>query len=115
MSEVLGDNPLVFIGLTCIVFGGASFMMGQAVARSWRPLWQILPYGLGLTLVNRFLVYALFDGDGLSVVGFIVDAIVIWALAALAYRMTQAYKMVAQYPWLYERAGLLGWREKLGN
>jgi len=29
-----------------------------------------------------------------------------------AYRLTQAHKMVAQYPWLYERAGLFAWREK---
>ncbi len=115
MSAVLGDNPLVFIGLTCILFGGAAFMMGQALARSWKPVRQIFLYGLGLTLVNRFLVYALFDGDGLSIVGFVVDAIVICLLALFAYRMTQAYKMVAQYPWLYERSGVLGWREKQGT
>ena len=115
MSEILGDDPLVFIGLTCIVFGGAAFMMGQALARTWKPAWPIYPYGLGLTLFNRFLVYALFDGDGLSIMGFIVDALVICLLAHFAYRMTQAYKMVAQYPWLYERAGLLSWRDKQGG
>ncbi|MEQ8652255.1 MAG: hypothetical protein RIC87_07305 [Kiloniellales bacterium] len=115
MASILGDNPLIFIGLTCVVFGGAAFMMGQAIARTWRPYWQIFPYGLGLTLFNRFLVFALFDGDGLSIAGFLVDALVICLLALLAYRMTQAHKMVAQYPWLYERAGLLGWREKQGG
>lgn len=115
MNGFLGEDPLVFLGLTCMVFGGAGFMMGQALARTWRPLWQLFPYGLGLTLFNRFLVYALFDGDGLSIIGFLLDAVVICLLALLAYRMTQAYKMVAQYPWLYERAGLLGWREKQGG
>ena len=112
MTEILGDDPLVFIGLTCVVFGGTAFMMGQAVARTWRPIWQIVPYGLGLTVFNRFLAYALFDSDGLSILGFLIDALVICASALLAYRMTKAYKMVAQYPWLYERSGLLGWREK---
>jgi hypothetical protein len=26
--------------------------------------------------------------------------------------MTQARKMVKQYPWLYERSGLFSWRER---
>ncbi len=115
MSDVLGAEPLVFIGLTCVLFGFAGFMMGQALARSWRPLWQLIPYALGLTLFNRFLVYALFDGNAGAPLGIIVDALVIGSLAWFAYRMTQAFKMVAQYPWLYERAGLLGWREKRGG
>jgi len=34
------------------------------------------------------------------------------AIASLAYRLTQARKMVSQYPWLYDRAGLFGWRTK---
>ncbi|GAB5471864.1 MAG: hypothetical protein Kilf2KO_48940 [Rhodospirillales bacterium] len=112
MSEILGDDPLVFIGLTCILFGGTAFMMGQAVARTWRPLWLVLPYGLLLTGFNRFLTYGLFDGDALSIAGFLVDGFVICLSAYLAYRMTRAHKMVVQYPWLFERSGLLGWREK---
>ena len=36
MDAILGDDPLVFIGLTCVLFGGASFMMGQAIARRYR-------------------------------------------------------------------------------
>ena len=37
---------------------------------------------------------------------------VLLALALAAFRMTQARRMVVQYPWLYERAGLFGWRDK---
>ena len=29
----------------------------------------------------------------------------------LAWRATRAHQMVRQYPWLYVRSGLLGWRE----
>ena len=29
-------------------------------------------------------------------------------------RITQARKMVTQYPWIYERNGLFGWRLKAG-
>jgi uncharacterized protein DUF6867 len=39
---------------------------------------------------------------------------VILAIALSAHRFTLARKMVAQYPWLYERSGLLNWREKRG-
>ncbi|MEO1191665.1 MAG: DUF6867 family protein [Pseudomonadota bacterium] len=112
MSSFVGDDPLVFIGLTCILFGGAAFMMGQALARTWRPIWMVVPYGLLMTVFNRFLSYGLFDGDGLSIVGFLVDGAVICCAALLAYRMTRVHKMVSQYPWLYERAGLFNWREK---
>jgi hypothetical protein len=32
-----------------------------------------------------------------------------------AHRLTLARKMASQYPWIYERAGLLGWRERIGR
>ena len=44
--------------------------------------------------------------------GWLVDFLVLLALASLAYRVTLAHKMVTQYPWLYERAGLFSWRPK---
>ncbi len=102
----------VFIGLTVILMGGAGWMTGQALARGWKSAWLVLPYGLLLGLVDRFLTFGLFQGDLLSLSGFVIDSLVILAISALAYRFTRARKMVAQYPWLYHRAGLLGWREK---
>ena len=41
-----------------------------------------------------------------------IAAALLLAVAALAFRVTQAGCMVAQYPWLYERAGLFAWRER---
>jgi len=35
-----------------------------------------------------------------------------FAIAAFAYRLTRVRQMVQQYPWLYERKGLLGWEER---
>jgi branched-chain amino acid transport system ATP-binding protein len=40
---------------------------------------------------------------------------VISAFALFSYRLTKARKMVSQYPWLYERSGLLNWRAKTGS
>lgn len=106
------DSIPVFIGLTVILIGGCAFMTGQALASTWRPLWQAIPYAMGLGAADRFLVFALFEGDLLSIPAFITDAAVLVAIALAAYRMTQARRMVDQYPWIYERNGLFGWREK---
>lgn len=107
-----GFNITVFIGLTVILFGGASFMMGQAIAETWRPAWQNFAYGLLLTVGDRFLDGALFKGEWFSLERYILDAAVIIAIALLGYRITQARQMVSQYPWLYERSGLLSWRSR---
>jgi cytochrome c biogenesis protein CcdA len=112
--------------LTFIMFGGGGFMMGQALAETWRPWWQIIPYSALLALGNNFLGFALFDGaffiDSLfsknprplseALLEYLFDFIVIIAFAALAFRLTQARKMAAQYPWLHERTGPFQWRDK---
>jgi branched-chain amino acid transport system ATP-binding protein len=87
-------------------------MTGQALARTWRPAWQIVPYALLLALGARFISYALFDGELLSPGGYLLGAAVLLLLMLAAFRATLARKMVAQYPWLYDRAGLFGWRER---
>ncbi|MGH6881306.1 MAG: DUF6867 family protein, partial [Hypericibacter sp.] len=46
MEFILGESIPVFIGLTIILFGGASFMMGQALGETWRPAWQNVVYGM---------------------------------------------------------------------
>jgi hypothetical protein len=112
--------------LTIIMFGGGGFMMGQALADTWRPWWQILPYSALMALGNNFLGFALFDGaffiDSLfskgakplseAILEYVIDFAVILAFAGLSYRLTQVRKMPAQYPWLYERVGPFRWREK---
>jgi branched-chain amino acid transport system ATP-binding protein len=44
--------------------------------------------------------------------GYLIDTAVLVSVSIFAYRFTQARKMASQYPWIYERTGLLGWREK---
>lgn len=107
-------NLWVFLLLTVILFGGAAFLMGQAIADTWRPAWQNVVYGLLLAGANRFLDGALFKGDWLDGWQYALDAVVIIAIALFAHRVTLARKMVTQYPWLYEPAGLLSWRNRAG-
>ncbi len=114
MDGVLGASLPVFIGLTVVVFGGCGFLTGQALADGWKPEWMVASYSVLLGLGDRFLVYALFGGDLLSLWGLAVHTAVIFAIADVAYRLARARLMVTQYPWLYERAGPFTWREKHG-
>ncbi len=113
MAALLGvPDLLITLFVTAIIVGFAAFMTGQALANTWRPAWQMLPYGLMLGLTDRFLVWGLFGGDGLSVSGYVIDTAYLIAVGFAAYRLTRARRMVTQYPWLYERAGPFGWRDK---
>jgi hypothetical protein len=105
-------NPGVFIGLTLVFGGGCAFMTGQAVASTWRPWWQCVAYALGLGAADRFLGFALFGGELLSLPGYLLDTTLLALIALAAWRTTLARRMCVQYPWLYERAGLFGWRQR---
>jgi len=111
MNAILGESIGVFIGLTLVLTGGCAFLMGQAVASTWRPYWQLVPYSLLLAVTNRFLSFALFGEPLLAVVPYLVAVAVVLGFASFGFRLTQTDLMVHQYPWLFERNGLLGWRE----
>jgi hypothetical protein len=112
MQSLLGTSLGVFVGLTVVIIGGAAIMTGRALADGWKPAWQVVAACFGLALADRFLVYALFQGELLSVSGFIIDFAVLTALGLIAHRLTMVHKMVAQYPWRYERASLWSYRER---
>lgn len=112
MELLLGTSVPVFVGVTCIIIGFAAYMTGQAMANTWRPTWQLFVYGALLGVASRFLIFSLFDGELLSTTGYIIDTAVLICIAWFAYRLTRARKMVNQYPWLYERSGLFGWKSR---
>ena len=112
MEPLLGTSIPVFVFVIFVLGGGCAYMMGQALASTWRPAVQLIPYSLLLGAFGRFLIYGLFQGQLLILSGFVFDCIVILIIATLAFRMTRARNMVNQYPWLYDRVGLFGWREK---
>ena len=126
MEWILGTTVPVFIGVAVVIGGGTAFMMGQAIAQAWSPWWHNIIYGALLAVAVQFLSYALFDGAffiaslasseappfGTAIVGYFATTIVLVICALFAYRITLVRKMVVQYPWLYERAGLFGWRSR---
>jgi hypothetical protein len=112
MESLLGSSIPVFIGMTVVLFGGAAWMTGRALAVSWKPLWMALPYGALLGLGARFLTFALFEGEFLSLSGYLSSTAVLVLVTLLAYRLYHVRQMVQQYPWMYERRWLVAWREK---
>ncbi len=112
MTAQLGGEIDSFLAMTVVLFGAAAFLTGQALAQSWRPAWQILPAAALLAAADRFLLHVLFGAELAPLGGFAIAAAILAAIAAVAYYLTRARKVVQQYPWLYERRGPFGWREK---
>jgi len=112
MSLFVEDNFWIFLIMTVIFGGGAAFMSGRSQAAGWRPMWHGLAFMVLLGAALRFLHFALFGAELLSLHYFLTDTLVLMLACALGYRMTLAGQMVRQYPWLYERAGPLAWRNK---
>jgi hypothetical protein len=112
VTALLGTTWSVYLGLTVVVMGFAAYMTGQAIANTWRPAWQMVVYGALLGLVDRFLTFALFKGQLLSLTGYLAGSATLIAIGLFAYGVTRAQRMTRQYPWLYERDGLFGWRRR---
>jgi hypothetical protein len=96
---IVGDVR-VFVGVTLILGGLASFASGRAMALAWRPLWLLPLYGLPLGFAMRFLHYALF-GEPLAA-PLAALAAYFWSLAVqgLAWRLIHGGLVKRQYPWL---------------
>ncbi len=110
--DLLGVDWPVSLGITGGLAGGCAWMMGRAVAETWRPVRQVWVYGSLLALGDRFLIFALFKGPLLSLSGLALDALFIVTVGLIAFRLARVRRMTAQYPWLFDRAGLFGWRDK---
>jgi hypothetical protein len=102
----------IFLLVTVFLAGGAGYMSGRSVASSWRPAAYVFVYSAALACAARFFHYALFHGTLLSPHFWIVDFVIILAIAALGFRLTRTSQMVSQYSWLYERSSPLSWRAK---
>jgi len=108
----LGDTLAMVLLYNLVLVGPASFAAGQGVASTWRPWPQLVAYSALLSAGLRFFDYALAGGELWSLGGILLGWLVQLGFAAFAYRLTRARQMVRQYPWLYQRKGLLGWEER---
>ena len=106
------ESLLQIIMVTGVIGGGAALLAGRAIARTWRPLGHLVAYMLMLGAGVRFVHFALFEATLLSPASYAADTLHLLAVGALSWRITRVNQMVRQYNWLYERAGLLNWRER---
>jgi hypothetical protein len=101
-----------FVVFTLILGGGAAFMAGRALAIGWKSLGLLAFYMVLFTAGLRFLDFALFQSELLSLKYYISHGLVVMAAAWLGYRLTRVGQMTTQYPWLYERSGPFAWKDK---
>jgi len=106
-----GENITAVVLVTGVLGSGAAWLSGRAVAGAWRARRQIVIVALLLGAAARFFHFALFHGELLSAASYGCDVLIFLVVGLLAWQATRASQMVRQYPWLYARAGPLGWRE----
>ena len=111
LATILGASLAVFIGLTLFLAGGAAILAGRAVGANWKPYWQVIGACLGLTLFERFLNYALFEGDLLGLWGFVLHFTILTAIGLASWRIARVSQFVNQYPWKYVRTSPFSYAE----
>jgi hypothetical protein len=107
---ILGSSWQVFIEFTIFCMCGCSAMIGISLAREWRPARHVLPFVLLLAVIDRVLVSTSFGGDLMSAGGAVIDSYSIMMSALLAYHYALSRQLVRQYPWMYRRFLVFGWR-----
>jgi hypothetical protein len=113
MVQLIDENAIwVFLLVSVGLGGGASALAGRAIARTWRPWWQVLAYSFILGVGVRFIHFSVFNGTLLSAHYYLVDTAVCMAFGSLGFRASRAAQMVTQYRWLMEPAGALRWRRR---
>jgi vacuolar-type H+-ATPase subunit I/STV1 len=115
LTALLGTSPAVFLGLTLVLVGGAAILTGRAVGGNWKPAWQVVAACFGLALADRFLTFALFQGELLSLGGLIVSFAVLTAMGLASWRIATVSKLVGQYPWRYRRTSPFAYSEVSGG
>jgi len=106
------ESLLQIVMVTGLIGGGAAWLAGRAIARTWRPIGHVAAYMLLLGAAVRFVHFALFDANLVSLPSYLADTLYLIAAGILSWRITRTNQMVTQYNWLYERAGLLAWRAR---
>jgi len=113
LEDIYGNETPLQIALVSVVLGGgAAWLAGRALARTWRPVWHVLAYMALLGAAVRFVHFALFEGDLTALPAYATDTLLLALVGCLSWRITRTTQMVRQYNWLYQRTSPLTWRER---
>ena len=106
------ESLLQVVLVSGAIGGGAAWLAGRAIARTWRPISHVLASMAILGAAVRFVHFALFEGNLLALPAYLADTLFLALVGSLAWRITRTTQMVRQYNWLYRRTGLLTYRER---
>jgi fatty acid desaturase len=114
MQGILYEEPSFFLfALVTVLMGGwAAWRTGMAIAKTWKPIWLLIPYMLLLGAAVRFIHFAMFHGSLFSLRYYIVDTIIVMVAAYLGWRSERAHGMARQYGFAFEKTSFLSWRRK---
>lgn len=101
----------IFLLLTVVIGGAAAIASGRALAKTWSPAWAIVPAMIVLSAAVRFLHFALYQEELLSLQYYVVTLVILLIAAFAGYRSMRARQMATQYSWAFEKAGL-NWRAR---
>ncbi len=103
-------NGWFFFQLVLTALGAAAAAAsGRALAMTWGPIWLLLPFVAVLSAAVRFLHFALFQDELLSLPYYFVTLVTLLVVAGISYKSTRATQMATQYSWAYQKTGL-SWR-----
>jgi hypothetical protein len=113
MDDLYGnESALQIVLVSGVIGGGAACLAGRAIARTWRPMWHVIAYMALLGAAIRFVHFALFEGDLVTLPAYSADTLFLGLVGCLAWRITRTTQMVRQYNWLYRRTSPVTWRER---
>ncbi|HEV3044234.1 MAG TPA: hypothetical protein VGY52_10210 [Roseiarcus sp.] len=105
------DNGFWIFLLLIVIGGAAAIASGRALAKTWSPAWAIVPSMIVLSAAVRFLHFALYQEELLSLQYYVVTLVILLAAAFAGYRSMRASQMATQYSWAFQKSGL-SWRSR---
>ncbi len=112
LQDIFSGHALAGEYIFMLLCMGAAWMTGRSIASDWKPIWNLVVAVLGLGFGARFLHFALYEAQFVSVGRYLLDTAVLGLVAYVGYRYTRTNQMTRQYHWLYEKASLISWRAK---
>jgi hypothetical protein len=101
----------IFLLLTVIIGGAAAIAGGRALAKTWSPAWLLAPYMAILSCAVRFLHFALYQEELLSIQFWVVTFVIVLAAGFGGYRSMRARQMATQYSWAFQKSWL-NWKPR---
>ncbi|VFU08898.1 DUF6867 family protein [Methylocella tundrae] len=96
-------SVLIFLGLSVILSGAASYSAGRALALRWRPIWHGAVAALLIAAAARFLHYALFGEPLVSLARYGLDFAAAFGFVLSGFKLTRRSQMKQQYGPIFAR------------